>query len=392
MRIKTLVYKRLLWSFLALVPSSGMSPGTTFASMATANHAGDWYNTAAALDDDAALESKTEALASTVERHLAARDYASANASALELTGRYPRFLKGWLLLGYSRSMTADFVGSNEAYDRALELGAKPDLVHSRKAYNHVKLGDFGEARRCYRSILEGKPMDGEALVQLGYIEGRLGDYDASADYYRRALDVTPDDVDIIVALATVEAKKGGNGTVKELLEKANLLDPDNTEVLGRLGVIYIKEEKHEAALDMLERLVSLDPEDAKGQRNLGAVRYKMGDKGRALEAFEKAKRHGGDVDDLYGPLADCYIAAGRNADALGVIREGIGKGVQEAWLYSLWGNVLEDEGDYDGAIAKFSLAVRAGETPWSEYAEKQIARQSDLKERERIMEGRMQP
>ena len=392
MRSKTLVYKRLLWSFLVVALSSGISAGAAFASTVSTNQAGDSYGAATALDDDAAFESKAETLASTVERHLTARDYTAANAGALELTGRYPRFLKGWMLLGYTRSMTSDFAGSNETYDRALELGAKPDLAYSRKAYNHVRLGEFGEARRCYRSILEGKPMDGEALTQLGYIEAKLGDYGASADYYRRALEVAPDDVDIIVDLATVEAKRGGNGTVKELLEKANLLDPDNTEVLGRLGVIYIKEKKYESALDLLERLVSLEPEDAKGQRNLGAVYYQLADKKSALVAFEKARALGGDVDDLYGPLADCYIAAGRSADALGVIREGIGKGVQEAWLYSLWGNVLEDARDYDGAIAKFVEAARLREAPWSDYAEKQIARQSELKERERIMEGRMQP
>lgn len=392
MRSRTLVYKTLLWFFLAVVPSFGMRAGAAHASTVSASQAGDSYSAEAALDDDVALESKAETLASTVERHLAGRDYAAANAAALELTGRYPRFLKGWLLLGYCRSTTSDFAGSNEAYDKALELGAKPDLVYSRKAYNQVRLGDFGEARRCYRSILDVNPMDSAALVQLGYIEGKLGDYDASADYYRRALDASPDDVDVIVALATVEAKRGGNGTVKELLEKANLLDPDNTDVLGRLGAIYIKEKEYQAALDMFEKLVSLEPENAKGQRNLGAVHYQMGDKRKALEAFEKAKRHGGDMDDLYGPLADCYIVAGRSAEALDVIREGIGKGVQEAWLYSLWGNVLEDARDYDGAIAKFLEAARLGEAPWSEYAEKQIARQSELKERERIMEGRMQP
>jgi len=60
-------------------------------------------------------------------------------------------------------------------------------------------------------------------------------------------------------------------------------------------------------------------------------------------------------------------------------------------WLYSLWGKILEDSKDYDGAIAKFSEAARLQEAPWSDYAKKQIARQSKLKQREKMIAGQME-
>jgi len=99
----------------------------------------------------------------------------------------------------------------------------------------------------------------------------------------------------------------------------------------------------------------------------------------------------GGDMDGLHGPLADCYLAAGKRPEALAVIQEGIGEGSQEAWLFSLWGSILEDSKDFDGAMQKFSEAVRAGESPWSDYAKKQIARQSTLKKREGMMASQIQ-
>ena len=95
-------------------------------------------------------------------------------------------------------------------------------------------------------------------------------------------------------------------------------------------------------------------------------------------------------MDDLLAPLADCYLATGRRPEALGVIQEGIEKGSQRSWLYSLWGNVLEESKNYDGAIEKYSEAVRADEVPWSEYARKQIARQPTLKKREGMMASQM--
>jgi tetratricopeptide (TPR) repeat protein len=347
---------------------------------------------ALALGDDAASASASEQMAARVDRYINALDYVSAAKAAEELAASYPGYVKGWMLLGYCRSMMSDFAGSNEAYDRALTLGVKPDLVYSRKAYNYVRLADFAEARRCYRAILDLKGADREVLEQLGYVETKLGDLDASADYYRRALETSPDDIEIMVALAGVEARRGRSAAVKELLEKANLLAPDNTDVLGRLGVIYMREKDYKAAVETLAKLVSLDPRDADGQRNLGVVYYQTGDKVSAVGPFERAKALGEDFDGLYGPLADCYVAASRPEDALRVIEEGVKKGVQKAWLYSLWGNILEDAKDFDGAIAKFSLAARAGEDPWSDYAKKQIARQSELKQRERVMEGSIKP
>jgi hypothetical protein len=47
-----------------------------------------------------------------------------------------------------------------------------------------------------------------------------------------------------------------------------------------------------------------------------------------------------------------------------------------------VWGKILEDRHNYDGAIAKFSKAVALGDEPWSGYARKQIARQTQLKKR----------
>ena len=50
----------------------------------------------------------------------------------------------------------------------------------------------------------------------------------------------------------------------------------------------------------------------------------------------------------------------------------------------------MEKSKNYDGAIEKFSKAVQLQEQPWSDYAKKQIARQSKLKKREQMMASQM--
>lgn len=392
MRITSLVYKGLVYFLLGPALLGGLG-GFLFSPASAVRHAESTNASISGLatDEESAFSAKAEALVSTVESYIGAQDYVAASQAALEVTQLYPTYVKGWMLLGYCRSLTADFAGSNDAYGKAMELGAEPNAVYSREAYNFIRLGEYGEAKKRCRSVLEANASDLDALRQLGYVEAKLGDFDAAVLCYQKAMDLAPSDAELVVTLAKVEAARGDDGRVTELLEQGLLLDPSNTEVLGKLGLIYMKDKNYKAALDPLRRLAALEPENAKAYRNLGAAYYQLGDKENALGAFEKVKQLGGDMDDLLGPLADCYLATAKQSEALAVIQEGIGRGAQRAWLYSLWGKVLEESKDYDGAIEKFSEAVRFHEAPWSDYAEKQIARQSTLKKREGMMASQMQ-
>jgi len=329
---------------------------------------------------------KADGMVSTIESHMQSENYAAAAKAAEELTEHYPEFLKGWMLLGYCRSVTGDYTGSNKAYAKALALGGEPQNLNSRMAYNNIRLGQFDEAKQCYLDILETDPENVEALKQLGYLEAKLGNLDRASHYYHRTLELDAENTDVILALAKVESKRGGNGSVKTLIEEGLKLDPDNPAFLGKLGLIHIKHKDYKSAVEPLEKLVAIEPDNAKAHRNLGVAYYQLGEKKKAKTHFEMVRELGGDIDDLYGPLADCYMASGQSRDALVVIREGIDKDVQKAWLYSLWGKILEQSKDYDAAIGKFALAVDLKEEPWSDYARKQIGRQSKLKKREQMM------
>ncbi len=392
MRISSLVFKAIAYAVLGaallggpidfVLRSADAFPGTESANV-PAN--------SVATDGDPGFSAQAEAVVSMVESYLRAQDFASASEAALQLTELYPTYAKGWMLLGYLRSMTRDLSGSNDAYAKAMELGAERSTVLSRQAYNFMRMGEYEEAKTRWRAILDSNPDAIEALKQLGYIDAMLGKFDAAILSYERAMALAPSDASVIAALAKAEASAGNDEKAKELIEKGLSLEPGNTEMLGKLGQIYMKEKKYRDALEPLRKLTAMQPDNAKAHRNLGVAYYRLGEKKDALGAFEKMRELGGEMDDLLGPLADCYLAAGKRPEALSVIQDGIGKGTQRAWLFSLWGNALEESKDYDGAIEKFSEAVRAEEAPWSDYAKKQIARQSTLKKREGMMASQMQ-
>jgi protein O-GlcNAc transferase len=329
-----------------------------------------------------AFATKSDGIVSSIESFLRVEDFAAAEKAARELTELNPNYAKGWMLLGYCQSRVSKFDESNASYDRAQDLGVDGPVVLSRKAYNFLRLGDYDKAMQSYKTILEQNPSDADALRQLGYVQAKLGDLDGAAYSYRRLLDVDPKNSEAVDALAKIEAKRGSGAEVRSLLEQALEIDPKNTEALGKLGLMDIQDKNYKAAALSLERLVALEPDNMKARRNLGVAYYQMGDKGRAAEQFQAIHDQGGAMDDLYGPLADCYTSRGARGEALSVIQEGIAKGLQRAWLYCMWGSLLEKAHDYDGAIAKFSAAAGFNEQPWSTYARKQMSRQASLKKR----------
>lgn len=334
----------------------------------------------------AAFASRADGMVSTVEGFLEAKEYAAAEKAATELTETNPDYVKGWLLLGYCQTWTKKYDESNEAYKRAAELGADEKTILTNKAYNFIRLGQYEDARTCYKMILDQNDDDVDALKQLGYVEGKLGNYNEAAHYYNRILDKNPNDKEVITAYAKIEAKRGGGSIVKELLEKSLELDPENIEALGKLGLYHIKQKNFKAAVAPLSTLVALEPDNIKAQRNLGVAYYELGDKANAAEAFSIVRKLGTEFDDLYGPLADCYQSTRQNALALEVIREGIANGTQRAWLYCMWGKLLESSKRYDEASEKFVKAAELNEAPWSAYAVKQVARQGQLKKRAQMM------
>ena len=333
-----------------------------------------------------AFAATAEGMVSTVKSFIQAEDFESAETAALELTEYRPEYLQGWVLLGYCQSRNEQYVESNVSYEKALKLGAEPESIGSRMAYNYIRLREFSKARDCYRTILETEREHVESLKQLGYLEGKLGNYDLAAHYYRRILERDPEDAKVIRALARIEVKRGGGGVVRELLLKNLELNADDTESLGTLGRIYIKEKNFKAAVVPLEKLVALEPDNVVARRNLGVAYYQLGDKRRACAEFQRVKDLGGDMSGLYGPLADCYYKIGERADAMVVIKEGLDNDTQVAWFYCMWGKILEDRRSYDAAIGKFAKAAGMKVEPWSTYARKQITRQEKLKKRAQMI------
>ena len=332
--------------------------------------------------EGASFASRSDVKLSTIRSLVEAKDYASAEKLAEELCEEQPELVDAWMMLGYARTLTGRYTESNQAYDRALAYGADRTEVFKLKAYNCRRLGDAQATRECYREIIEADPANVEIRMQFAAYEASIENYEGAVLQLSEVLKVAPDNIDAIEAVATAEEKRGNTAQVKYWLERGLAASTGDTRFLKRLSLVYLNEQNYTMAIHYLGKLIAVDPQNAGAYRNLGIAHYQQGNKKDARDAFEAVRRLGGKMEGLYGPLADCHRSTGNRAAAMEVIREGIAAGDQKAWLYSVWGKILEDQQSYDQAIEKFQLAVGQHDEPWSGYARKQIDRQAQLKKR----------
>ncbi|MFH1755578.1 MAG: tetratricopeptide repeat protein, partial [Candidatus Latescibacterota bacterium] len=252
--------------------------------------------------------------------------------------------------------------------------------------YNYIKMQDWENASDIYEIILEQDEADSEALIQYASIRSKLDSPDEAVLYYKKALEIDPTNLKVIGMLVSVEEGRGADSEVQFWVKKGLEIDPENPKLLKKYSVLLLNGQRYNEALEYLEKLIVVDPGNSSVYKNMGIAYYNLDRKREAKKAFEEAKVLGVKMKGIYGPLAESYRATGDISNALSVIKEGIEAKEQEAWLYCIWGKVLEDGNNFDGALAKFNRAAEFKEKPWDEYANKQIARQVKLKKRAALM------
>ena len=153
--------------------------------------------------------SSTDVMLTNVRAMIDAKDYPEAERLAQEVTDASPGLLDAWMLLGYTRTLNSKFEASNEAYEKALDLGADRKEVFTLKAYNCRRMGDAEMTRECYREILEVDENNVDVLMQFGAYESLVENYESAVTCFEAVLRIQPDHFDAIDAIAKAEEKRG---------------------------------------------------------------------------------------------------------------------------------------------------------------------------------------
>src|ERR1700736_2920364 len=137
-----------------------------------------------------------------------------------------------------------------QAVIAAQELNPDRLLKQAIEAQQH---GDFSAAIRDYRKILELRPNEVEAKVNLGAALAHVGQFDEAIAIYRSALTSLKDKNPVLLNLALAYYKKGDLENARQQFEILRDAQPETLQVVILLGDCDVRLAKTDAAVNLLE-------------------------------------------------------------------------------------------------------------------------------------------
>ena len=223
------------------------------------------------------------------------------------------------------------------------------------------RLQRYTDAQKNLEKLLESTPENGELELLSGRCSEATGQYREAAAQYEKAIQHTPQQVEAYVRLADLLRRRLSQEKAAEVAARADRVmdqlveaNPDNAPAyLARWQyrqqwALLQGPEKLEAGAKDVGRALALAPKEAEVLLAAAELEARRRD-------FEKAREHLKRGIELFGKDARFYqaqasveLGAGRSADAVACLREGLKavRGRQQLDLLWTLGNALVDSGE----------------------------------------------
>lgn len=200
-------------------------------------------------------------------------------------------------------------------------LGVPPKLARAIAAH---QAGDYSQARRLFRAVLEGEPKNIAALHHLAVLEAQQGNLQHAAHLFDRATLV-------------------GGGIADIWADKGKVL----TE-LGRLA----------DAIASYQRAIDLNPGHWIAQHNLGCTLLQMKRPAEALAAFDAVAQRAGNFAPCFKNRGIALKDLGRPEEAIASYRQAIALTPDDVEAWINLGQCLARQRQFAEAFAAYDRAM----------------------------------
>jgi predicted O-linked N-acetylglucosamine transferase (SPINDLY family) len=155
-------------------------------------------------------------------------------------------------------------------------------------AAGQQQAGNWQEAERLYRLVLQVAPQQLEALHRLGLLTSELGRHAEAASYLEQAVRLRPDVAHFHANLGLVYQRAGDLERAAAEQEDAIRLLPTFAGAHFNLGVVRREQGRLDEALASYREAARLEPTWPMPLNNLAAVRAEMGQHDEAVAAYRQ--------------------------------------------------------------------------------------------------------
>jgi tetratricopeptide (TPR) repeat protein len=184
--------------------------------------------------------------------------------------------------------------------------------------------GQYAQAERVCRQIIEARPANGDAHNILGVSLAALGRTEDGLAALRRAVKLNAQAPSYYANLGEILRQSGKIDEAAEALETAVKLDPNNAQALNNLGIVQYERKKFTDAVDYYHKALALNPNMAEALNNLGNALRMTGDLDGAIDAYQEALTQRAVYPEVYNNLGTLLQQDRRIEEAEHALRKAI--------------------------------------------------------------------
>ena len=227
-----------------------------------------------------------------------------------------------------------------------------------RDAIQAQQSGDYQTAIKEYRKLLELRPDNVQAKVNLGAALSHVGEFDEAITIYKSALAAIKEKNPVRLNLGLAYYKKGDLPNAREQFAALHQASPTNVQAAILLADTQIKLGDIEPAITMLEPLEAVNSGNPDFEYIFGVALIKSGRRREGASRVEKAAQ--------LGNSPDAYVLAGATLldinefeQARHDLETALQLGPNLRGLHTLVGMARDKTGDQKGAEPEFRQALQ---------------------------------
>ncbi len=185
------------------------------------------------------------------------------------------------------------------------------------------------------------------------------GDFRGAEAVVDKALEQHKDNHELWFAKGVVRQSQGDDGGAEQAWNKALELRPEFVPAIHGTGAIRLAKGDFDAAIDKFTQALRIEPDFADAHYNLGLALLGAKERDKAILAFERAAKLAPDDATFLVQLADMYVQTEKPDAALPLVKHAQEVAPELAIAYLVQGNALVKKGDFEGASAAFTQALK---------------------------------